>query len=129
MLNRRGFLVVLAPGMVLLSGCASGGGGSGGRRRGGSGVLTEEDLAPYPQESLHDTIRRARASWLRRRGGSERVEVVQVYVDGARLGDISTLQSIRTSEVARVEYMNGGDATTRFGTGHGGGVIQVTMRR
>ena len=130
-MDRRHFLIALTPTMLLLPACASSGAAGGGSSpRRNSNVLTAEDLATYQQDSLHDAIRRLRATWLRRRGAgtSTSVEVVQVYVDNARMGDSNALRNIAVNDVARVEYMNGGDATTRFGTGHGGGAILVTTR-
>ena len=129
MSDRRRFLTILTPALLLVPACASAGSG-GGRVRSSTNVLTEEDLAPHSQESVHDAIRRLRATWMRRRGSgtTTSLEVVQVYVDNVPFGDPDALRNISVSDVVRVEYLNGGDATTRYGTGHGEGAILVFTR-
>jgi hypothetical protein len=42
-----------------------------------------------------------------------------------RHGDIQSLRSILIEEIAEVRFISASDATTRWGTGHAGGVIQV----
>jgi hypothetical protein len=79
--------------------------------------------------SVYDAIRRLRPAWLRARtavGGDAILPVV--YLDGVRGGDLSYLQSIGIEEVERVRFVNARDATTRWGTGHAGGAIEV-MRK
>jgi hypothetical protein len=51
-----------------------------------------------------------------------------VYVDGVRSGDFSYLESLRIEEVERVRFINARDATTRWGTGHPGGAIEVFLK-
>jgi hypothetical protein len=50
-------------------------------------------------------------------------------VDGIRFGTAESLQRVRVIEVEFVRYLNARDATTRYGTGHAGGVIAVTTKR
>lgn len=52
-----------------------------------------------------------------------------VFLNGNKQGGIDALQSIRMIEVEKIEYLNGSDATQKFGTGYGGGVIMVTRRK
>ena len=52
-----------------------------------------------------------------------------VYIAGVREGPLNTLRGIELSDVLRIEYINPLDATTRFGTGHSGGVISVDLAR
>jgi outer membrane cobalamin receptor len=52
-----------------------------------------------------------------------------VYVDNVRFGDLETLQSIPITGIAEIRYMSGPDATTRWGTGVLGGVIEVIRKR
>lgn len=129
MIDRRTFMAALMPGLVLLPACASSGGSSGGSRR-SPNVITEEELAEYTQDDLHEAIRRMRPNWLRRRGAgtNNSVSPVQVYINGARMGDTNALRGVNSTDVVRIEYLSGPDATTRFGTGNGGGAILVTTR-
>lgn len=127
MLNRRRFVMTVTPIAVLLPACASSG-GSAARGR-DPDALEAEELAQHAQDSLDDVIRRLRGNWLRARGGSiGGTDPVQVYVAGAKFGDAQVLRDIAVRDVLRVDYLSGPDATTRFGTGNGGGAILVTMR-
>lgn len=127
--DRRAFLraMLAAAPLAAVAACASGGAASGGSN---SRVLTREDMTDYLQQDLHEAILRLRRNWLRRRaaGGTSGTDAVQVHVNGARMGGVNALRDIRVSNVARVEYMSGTDATTRYGTGYGGGAILVTTR-
>jgi hypothetical protein len=91
--------------------------------------LVAADIMATNTGSVYDAIRRLRPAWLRARtavGGAAIPPVV--YVDGVRSGDFSYLQSIGIEEVERVRFVNARDATTRWGTGHAGGAIEV-MRK
>jgi hypothetical protein len=52
-------------------------------------------------------------------------EPLIVYLNGVNAGGIGILEQIRAAEVREIRYVNGRDATTRYGTGHGGGVLEV----
>jgi len=115
-----------------LTACASGGGGASSRPAGATSnriVRAEIELLP-PMDALTG-IQRLRPRWLQSRAGSGVVgaEGPVLYVDGARRTDSSDLATMRVSEVEQMNYMSASDATTRYGTGHGGGAIQVTTRR
>jgi len=112
--------LAVAPGTA---GCAS----SGGTAR-PAGATTNRivlaELEALPQMNALSAIERLRNSWLRTRSG----DAPQLYVDGARRGGISDLTSILSTEIEEMEYLSAGDATNRYGTGHSGGAILITMR-
>jgi hypothetical protein len=58
-----------------------------------------------------------------------RIETPTVYVDGVRYGDCEALKTIQAIDVGELRYLNGIDATTRFGTGNGSGAILVLLRQ
>ena len=112
-----------------LTGCASSGGGGGGARPEGASStrIVRAELASFPQVNLQEAVRRLRAGWLRPRVN---IPSPMLYVDGARRGPASTeLLNIRSAEVEQLEFMSSSDATTRYGVGHVGGAILVTMIR
>jgi hypothetical protein len=47
---------------------------------------------------------------------------------GVRMGGLEELHSIRAADVESIRFINARDATTRWGTGHMGGVIEVLLR-
>jgi hypothetical protein len=137
--------LALVLGMVA-AGCASspsGGGGNEGRIQ--LDVLSGDEVRATGAGNLWDALRQLRPLWLRARGAatslidSPEVRLVPgavrfsdepiVYVQGIRHGPIRSLQNMNIDRVRRVEYLDGRDATTRFGTGHGAGVIMVDLDR
>ncbi len=78
-------------------------------------------------------LRRLRPGWLRARGDNSftdpSAKYPVVYIDEIRHGPLGTLYEIPVSQIARVEFFGTSDATTRWGTGHPAGVINVVTGR
>lgn len=108
--------------VVLAGACAAGTGGSTGSS---ANALTAEDLETVQTLSVYDAIQRLRPRWLQSRSTSSPPQVV---MNGAPYGGMETLRSIQVSDVTSIRYRDGRDATTRYGTGYGGGVIEVSSR-
>ena len=118
-------LVVLALALTLgTAGCAAGGGGSPRPAGASTNRIVQAELEALPQMNALQAIERLRNQWLRTRSG----DAPQLYVDGARRSSLGDLQSILSTEIEQMQYMSASDATNRFGTGHAGGAILVTMR-
>lgn len=114
--------------LPLLAGCASGtGGGSS-----STGVLTMEDLEGWEGRSLGEAIQALRPRWLRSRGNTSiefGEETVRVILDGAVIGAADqALRQIEVDVVRDARYLDAREATTRYGTGFGGGAIAVRTR-
>ncbi len=105
-------------------GCAAGTQG-GSRSTSSRNVISAEQLANSLDRDVYDVIRRLRPAWLRPRGNL----VALAFVDNTRLGDLEQLRSIAVEIVQEVRYYSATDATTRFGTGYPGGVVQVITKR
>ena len=117
-------VVVLA--VSLGAGCRASVSGAG-QERPDQLMLTREQIAEPRFTSAYDVVRALRSNWLNARGSASlrfKVEV-QVYLDGVHLGGVQTLQNISTPSVQYMQYFNGTDATTRWGIGHGRGVIFI----
>lgn len=114
--------------VVLLGACASSGTGSA--TSASRNVLTREDLLQTNAPSLYDAIRRLRPRWLRPRGytSTGQNEAVPVYRNNVRAGGLDYLVTVQVEAVEEVRYISASDATTRWGTGHAGGAIEVIMR-
>jgi len=95
-------------------------------------VLLEDEIRGAQVATAYQIVARLRPEWLRRRGRASvrdpTAGAVIVYLDGMRQGGVSALNAIVAETVLEMEYLNGQEATTRFGTGHGGGVILVRLR-
>ena len=125
--NRRQIILtfVAACGLTALAGCASGGGEGGVRRD--PNRITAEELANYTSLTVFEVVQRLRPRWLQRRG-SEQDPVV--YQDGNRIGFAGdVLPGMAVTGIDSMRYLSPSDATTRFGTGHGAGAIEITTRR
>lgn len=126
--NRRQIILtfVAACGVTALAaGCATGGGEGGPRRD--PNVISVEELADLQSMTCYEVVQRLRPRWLQRRG-SEQNPVV--YQDGSRIGLAEdVLGGIPANEVESLRYRDSSDATTRYGTGHGAGAIEITTRR
>lgn len=116
---------------VVGSACASGSGSGGGGGARGSGDITREDLATLSSFSAFQIVRRLRPQWLRSRGTAnlEGASILPVvFVDRSRRGEIRELELIAADDVERIRYLSSRDATTRYGTGFLGGIIEVISR-
>lgn len=125
--SSRGLPVLFAA--SLLIGCASGSAAP----RSSPNVLTGDQLRETNAVNVYDALRQLRPQWLRARASASLVspsaETPIVYLHGIHHGPISTLLDMNIDRVRRVEFIDGRDATTRFGTGYGGGVIMVDLDR
>jgi len=100
---------------------------------GGINFLTGDRIRETSAENLYTAIRQLRPNWLSTRSqsslmfqGSNRPIV---YVNGVQHGDLRTMNSMHVNDVARVQFIGAANATTRWGTGHTGGVISVDLGR
>lgn len=123
---------------LLLSACASGSdpGSQSGTRQGRSELIPREELESLTNLSAYEVIRIRRPRWLQPRGnvsvrdaaGAPPVLPV-VMVDRARFGALEDLKQINVQDVESIRFIPGRDATMIYGTGYGGGIIEVTTRR
>lgn len=95
-------------------------------------VITRTQIESMNATDAYDVVQRIRPEFLRQRGASSiqgGAQLAVVYVDGVRRGGPTALRQLRASEVEEIRFISGTDATTRYGTDHGGGAIEVKSRR
>ncbi|HEX8696639.1 MAG TPA: TonB-dependent receptor plug domain-containing protein [Longimicrobium sp.] len=94
--------------------------------------LEEAEIAELAvaHTDAYSLLASVRPNWLRTRGvGSmTRPEQVQVYRDGIRAGGPASLRQIPSNSILSIEYLDGNQATARFGTDHGNGAILVRSK-
>lgn len=134
---------------LALSGCASGSGGAG-AGGGSADMITEQQIDDAGVDTTWDVIRRYRPRWLRparsqssigasavtsrpgmpqKDGDAVANEVYpKVVLDGVPYGEIDSLSSIDSRSVSSIRFVSATDATTLYGTGYVGGVIEVRTR-
>jgi hypothetical protein len=122
LMARRTFGLALA---LTLIAC----GVTGGPRRGSSDILTREEISTSSASTAYEVLQQLRPRFLRSRGVTSIQNPVPaypvVYMNDIHHGDLDTLRTIRVDEIDEIRYISAADATTRWGTGHGGGVIQI----
>ncbi len=52
-----------------------------------------------------------------------------VYVDDVKQAEVDDLKNIRMAEIAEIRYLNGNDASGRYGAGHESGAILLKTNR
>jgi hypothetical protein len=91
-------------------------------------VILADEIATSGARTAMEAIRRLRPQMLQGRGVRETNEIA-VYIDGTRTeGTRADLEQIPASQVKEIRYLNGQDATQRFGANHGAGAILVTRK-
>jgi hypothetical protein len=114
---------------LILGACAA-----TGERRSSPGAIGYQTISEgsYANLTAHEIINHLRPEWLRPRGAvslqSPNASYPVVYVNGTRYGPLDSLRQLPSDSIRQIEYMGASDATTRFGTGHPGGVIMITTR-
>ncbi len=116
--------------LALLAGCAST--ASGGRSLQSRNVITTEEIESLNVSTAYEVIQQLRPHFLQGRGQSSIQDpgssMPVVYVNGVRYGPPSVLQGLRAMDLREIRFLSASDATTRYGTGHVGGVIEVDTR-
>jgi hypothetical protein len=77
----------------------------------------------------YELLQRLRPQFLRSRGSvsmrNSSSSYPIVYLNDVRHGNVNSLRDILAVDIEEIRYISGADATTRWGTGHGSGVILV----
>jgi hypothetical protein len=117
---------------LLVVGCATGSSGAvPGRDR---ELISQEEIEGITATTAYEIVERLRPSWLRTRGPSSIRSAGAslypiVYVDEVHSGSLETLYRISGHIVREIRFINGRDATTKWGLDHGAGVIMVLTGR
>jgi len=120
-------LAMALAGVLIVAGC-SGMGASGGSSS-ATNEISHDDIQTRMHLDTYEIVRRLRPSWVRPRGRPSFRDpdagTPVVYVDQTFYGPLAALNQIDPGMIERIEFMSASDATTRFGTGHMGGIIMV----
>ena len=130
-LSRR----VLVAAMIALTACASGRGASAATQN--PNVISLEEIVESSASNAYEVIQRLRPNFLRTRGAvhgtpgaTNAIEMLDlvVYLNETRLGGSDPLRQISTTDIREIRYVNSSEATTKWGTGHSAGAIQIVSR-
>lgn len=118
--------------LIFLAGAACAGAGRSAPSA-SSSVLTLAELDDVGSVTAYDAVQRLRPAFLRDRGPTSLVNASArtrpaVFVEGSEYGEIESLRAFPASGVEEIRFFSGPEATTKFGSVYGSGVIQVKMR-
>ena len=127
--RRNGRIVVLTLLCVLASGCGARS-GAGGSTRADPDVITAVEMDGSGHADALSLVQSLRPMWLRVRGASTPAgrETVKVYLDGSLLGSAEALRQISAHSIGSLRFMDGLEATQRYGLDHGAGAIVVSTQ-
>ena len=94
-------------------------------------VITREEIDQRAWSNAFDLVSTLRPQWVRQRGPDSfrgTSTPVQTYLDNTRLTGIAALASISTAGLRAVEWVDGVEASARWGLDHGQGAIVLRTR-
>lgn len=99
-----------------------------------SQLITEDEIDASRAPTAYEVIQKLRANFLSYRGETSLNRTNSqpypaVYVDGQEFGPIGTLRTIPASQISTIRLYRSWEATTKFGSGHMSGVIEITTRQ
>ena len=157
-MNTKWTVAGLGLGLALLGCASGGGSAASGAPSAGGGaaqnqaprvpnLITAEELANEAGGNAYDAIDHLRHTMLTARptgaggaggggggrsrgggGGGASSTGPNVYLDGKRLGDTSTLRNVAVNTLKEIRFYNASDANERFGPGNPAGVIALTSK-
>lgn len=96
-------------------------------------LITLEEIQRSSATNAYDLVHQVRPNWLRGRGmpsfRDRSIQLPVVYLGDRPQGSIEVLRSFATGAIAELRYINATSATTRYGDGHAGGIIELVMLR
>lgn len=100
---------------VALAACASSGTAGSGRHS--SDQVTYAEIASSSATNAYELIHRLRPNWLRPPnigsiGGGMRSQVIVVYLDGQRLGDLESLRALSADGIRSMQWLDAARAAT-----------------
>jgi hypothetical protein len=107
--------------------------GSGTQSARDANLITRQELDASVARNAYDAIQNLRPTFFRQRGTQTFDPTVStqaaVYLDAQRYGDITALKSMTVDAIDEIRYLNPSAATSKYGTNHTAGVIEVTTRK
>ncbi len=100
------------------------------RARRNQNLIERPEIEASTALDAYALVQEARPIWFHSRGivsiRDPSAGIVQVYLNGMQYGGAERLREIQLSEVRQIRYYGAAEAQQRFGTGHAGGVIEVS---
>ena len=94
-------------------------------------LITIDEIERKHWTNVYEMVAELHGNWLHDRGPDTIIGepgVLQVHMDGMRLGDVTTLRTIPVMNIATVQYFDPISASARWGLGYGHGAILITTQ-
>ena len=98
--------------------------------------MVRAQFETYSGRTALEAVQQFNRRWLRtqRGGGGGGEAYARVVIDGARgdqntRGEFRELARLRAIDVESMRFLDGNAANRKYGLGHSGGMIEVTLRR
>lgn len=100
------------------------------RPGGNARTITTEEIRNAGQSDAWLLVQMLRPHWLSTRGTStlHGHEEIKVYLDASLLGGPATLRQVNTSSISLLRFLDGLEASQRWGLDHGNGAIVISSR-
>ncbi len=95
-------------------------------------LISAQDIKSHNTSNAYEIIQRLRPIWLQGRGrktllaGDASYPVV--YLNSRKYGTLGSLSNFSANEIVEIRFYSAADATTKFGTNHPSGVIDLIMK-
>lgn len=114
---RRTIVTTLASCWLLLALAACASPGTARSSTGSPDRITSAEISSSSATNAYELVSRLRPNWLKRTstgsiGGGVRSQVILVYLDGNRLGDVSALRTLSVTGIRSVQWLDAGRAAT-----------------
>ena len=89
-------------------------------------VITRDEMLRGNFVTLYDAVAALRSNWLQPHSAESVTNIVWVYVDGSKVGDVGILKEMQPRLVNTLRFYDGPSATSRWGVDNAAGVIHVS---
>jgi len=93
-------------------------------------TITAEEMEAAGYTDAFSVVQALRPQWLWTRGATtvNLQESIKVYLDGSLMGGPEQLRQIQVRSISSIRFLDGLEATNRWGLDHGLGAIVVSTR-
>ncbi len=93
--------------------------------------IVNAEIVAAGATDAYEAVSRLRPLFLARRGETSILlrdqTALTVYLDEVRLGGLEMLRTVPTVVIRSIRFVDASEATLKWGPGHSGGAIQVSM--
>jgi hypothetical protein len=94
-------------------------------------LISRENLTTQRFNTAYEAVQALRANWLQPRGADSfsNPSQILVYLDNVKLGGVEALRTLHPNDISFIRRYDAAAASSRWGMGHGQGVIYVATLR